>query len=202
MGAKILIVGDRPAPALAGTLEGLGHGVCGHAPPREAVERAAALGPDLALVDLDGGTAAQVEAAGRLVDECGAPVVCLVDGAAADAAGALLRSERTALPFGFVVRPIDPRQLRLSIDAALALHGRERPAADADRRTIADLRKRVAELERADAVAGAVVESMDQAVVAVDMSGTFLLANAAAQRFVGERIGAANRSEAFRAIST
>ena len=188
MGARILIVGDRPVPALAGVVAGLGHAVCGNATPREAVERASAVGPDLVLVDLDGKTpAAGVGAAERLVDGCGAPVVCLVDGAAVDAAGELLRPGRTATPFGFVVRPIDPRQLRLSIDAALALHDRARTAADADvaagRENEGRLRRAVAELGQQRRLMEAVLQSMHDGVIAVDVRGRRLFVNEAARLF-------------------
>ena len=165
--ARILLVGAGPsAAALDDRLRGLGYAVCAAVPPDQAVGRAEALGPDLVLTDLDGDPArAGVDAAGR----CGAPVVCLVGGVGDDPDD-LLAPGRMTVPYGFVFKPADPRQLRLVIHAALAARERERAGAEAGRRL---------------AVAQTVLDALAQPVVALDGAGRHLIVNRAADSIIG-----------------
>ncbi len=175
----ILVVGAGPsAVELERLLSGLGHDVRGAAAPGHAAARASALGPDLVLADLDGDPArAGVEAAER----CGVPVVCLV-GEAAGADG----PPAPAVPFSVVAKPAAAWSLRLGIDAALSAQRRERAAGDGERGAAADLRRRVAELERDVAIWRTVFDAIHQPVLAVDTGGRILRANKAARAVVGE----------------
>ena len=202
---RILLVGvGSSSAALDGRLRGLGHSVCAAAAPGEAVDKAAALGPDLVLADLEGDPAWAGAAA---AERCGAPLVCLVGGAG-DAADGLLEPGRTAVPVGFAAKPAGARQLRLTIDAAWSARARERAIADearraadearraADeqrrraaeqRRRAAELRRRVAGLQRDAAITRTVFDAIHQPVVAVSTAGEFLMVNDAARTtFVGD----------------
>ena len=131
--------------ALTDLLHGLDHNVC--AATRvggEAIEQAADLQLDLAWVDLDP-PAGSIEA-GTGIGELGVPVVYLAD----DLNDAVLQRARETHPFGYVVKPPDERQLRLTIDAALSRHvsaGRE-PERDraARRRLSAGMSRRLLNL--------------------------------------------------------
>ena len=196
---RILVVGSRGAGAsLAERLGGLGHTVCGAALPGQAVERAAALGPDLVLTDLDVDRGrAGVEAAAR----CGVPVVCLV--CEGGAAGAVPLGGRLAVPAGFVVKPAGEAQLRLAVAAAISAQARERATADAEGRVAAlqgrvtELQGRVTELEGRLAITETVFDALDQGVVALNTAGRILLDNAAGRRLIGDPALAADDSAAL-----
>ncbi len=172
MNARILIASDDSAAARALTdrLRGLGHTVCGAASAGVgAAERAAELRPDLALVDLDP-PAGGVEAGAR-IGGLDVPVVYLAGDLDDDA----LRRARETDPFGYVVKPPDDRQLRLTLDAALARHAgdrRERERRDAERRRLS------AQQERGDFLE-AVVENLAAPVMVADRTGRIVLRNRA-----------------------
>ena len=143
--AKLLIVGD--AAYLEEPLRGLGYAVCAKVPfAWGAIEEAAGMGPDLALVDIGAeGGADGLEAADRIGSRLGIPVLLLADGAAETGQGMFERAW-TASPFGYVLKPFGERQLHWNIEAALALHGRERGHREAERGlegAVAELQERV-----------------------------------------------------------
>ena len=113
--AKILIVeDDKPSTAhLEECLENLGYTVCaavscGH----QAIEKAADLRPDLALVDLGlKGKISGLETAERIGSQFDVPVVYLTDKAEED----LLQRAQATNPFGYVLKPFEARQLHLNI---------------------------------------------------------------------------------------
>ncbi len=120
------------------------------------------LDPDLALIDLEA-DARGIEAAAEISGRGGVPVVYLVG----DVDERVLQRARETDPFGYVVKPADSRQLRLTIDAALsrrAANRRERERQDADRRRLSDAREQ-AELMRS------VFDSMNEGVMAIDERG-------------------------------
>ena len=191
---RILIVGAGPATELAGRLRGLGHVVCAAAPPEQAVERAVELRPDLVLTDLDGDPAcAGVAAAERR----GVPVVCLAGPADGGGADGLPQPGSMSVPFGFAFKPVDVRQLRLSIDAALAAQARERAIRDAERQAADDLRRRVAAVEHDLAITRTVFDALHQPVLAADTNRRFLMVNKAAQHAI-DRTTPTDRDFAFR----
>ena len=178
--AKLLIVGD--AAYLQERLRGLGYTVCATVPaaPR-AIEEAAGAEPDLALVDLgpEGGTDG-LEAAEQIGNRLDVPVVLLAD-SGADTQENLFQRDWTAPPSGYVLKPFEDRQLHWNIQAALALHERERR----HRETETGLEDVVAELrERAD-ILEIVFDSMREGVLVNDESGRRLLANASALEAAG-----------------
>ena len=177
--ARILVTcGDSTAAqALTNRLDRLGHAVCGAATSGpQGVEQAADLRPDLVLIDLDQ-DAGFVEAAGSIRRQLGIPVVYLVG----EVDEFPLERARKTDPFGYVVKPLDDRQLRLSIDAALSQRAavrRERENHDKDRGTILELQRRID-------VMNAVVESMAEGVVVADHDGRLLFVNRAVKEMLG-----------------
>ena len=191
--SRILLVcsDSTAAQALTQRLNRIGHAVCAVAPsgPR-AVELAADLRPDLALIDL-GQDAGVVEAAGRIANGNAAPVVYLVG----DVDETLLGPVRKTGPAGYVAKPLgDDRQLRLTIDAALsraAAGRREREHRDRDHPPSSEPRERIYLLS-------ALLDSMTEGVVAAGVDGGILFSNSALRRMFGlggRRIGSLDQGE-------
>ena len=135
MKIKILILivehDESAAAQLAERLQHLGYAVCGAvACARQAIAAAAARRPDLALVDLGlAGEATGPELAERIGSRFDVPVVYLADGAEGGNAageGDLWQRAAASDPAGYLVRPFAARQLRLTIETAVARHARER----------------------------------------------------------------------------
>ena len=185
--ASILIIldDDSDAAALAERLNDLGYAVCGTLScGRQAIEKAAVLHPDLALIDLElSGEVEGLEVAEQLGGRT--PVIYLTDGADAN----LLQRAQATNPFGYVLKPIDERQLHLSIQTALALYERER--AHVETRN---------ELEHQAQCLEAILESIKDGVVAIDENGKYLVFNESARRMFGTpELGLSldQRSEAY-----
>ena len=179
--ARILIVQDHAsdAAALEACLQELGHTVCATVSSVEqALEKAAETHPDLALIDLgpedglDG-----VEVAQRIGSPLDIPVVYLTG----EVDEARWQRAQAARPFGYVLKPFEKPQLHLNIRTALSLHERERAQREARGgldRTIDELRSRARLLE-------AVLDSIDDGVIAADENGETLVFNAGAGRMFG-----------------
>ena len=183
MNARILIAGgdSTTAPALTDLLHGLGHTVCAAAPVgREAVEQAADLQPDLALVDLDP-PAGGIEA-GAGLGELEVPVVYL----AGDLDDAVLQRARETHPFGYVVKPPDDRQLRLTIDAALSRHASAGRGPERDRAE----GRRLSALQQRNDLLEAVIQNLADGVVVVDRTERFVLTNGAVREMFDTEPGA------------
>ena len=114
--ARILVIcsDSTTAAALTQRLNRFGYAVYGSATAAaHRVGHGAAPHPDLLLVDLD--QEERVAEAGRIRGRSGVPVLYLVG----EADEPLLERARETDPAGYVVKPLDDRQLRLSIEAAL-----------------------------------------------------------------------------------
>ena len=126
--AKILIVQDDAAAtaALEERLRGLGYTACATVSGgRQALEEAADAPPDVALVDLElEGERRGVEVAEQLGDQFDVPVIYLTSDAEAD----LSPRAGTARFYGCVLKPVEARQLHLSIQTALSLREQEMQA--------------------------------------------------------------------------
>ena len=115
----ILIVEDEQIVAIAieGHLQRLGYQVVGTAASgKEACEKAAELEPDLVLMDVRiKGPTDSIEAARRIRESRDVPVVFLTAYSDVDTV------ERAKLvePYGYVVKPFDPRDLHTTIEIAL-----------------------------------------------------------------------------------
>ena len=197
--ANILVAsGETDAAFLKERLRGLGYAVRASAPSGpEAIERAAETRPDLALVDLalDGG-AGGIELAGQLGGRFGVPVVFLLS--AEQAEDGLLPRAHAAEPFGYVLKPFDPRQLHLCIQTALSMRERDRRRAP-DARTAArdapaaepagnGAAREVEELRHSVHVMETVFESMSDGLVVADENERYLFRNAGAERLIGATV--------------
>ena len=180
--ARILVVrSDGPdAEGLEQCLQGLGYNVCAvAASAAEAIEKAAETAPDAALIDLDlGADVNGLEAAERIGTELDIPVVCLTDGAEENPSP----RAPTAYPFGYVLKPFDGRQLRLTLLTALSLRERE----SRHRETRSRLEREVDEMRDQVDVMDVIFNSMEEGVIATDENGHRLAFNSGAARLGGE----------------
>ena len=180
--ARILVVrSDGPdAEGLEQCLQGLGYSVCAvAASAAEAIEKAAETAPDAALIDLDLGAEVNgLEAAERIGSELDIPVVCLTDGAEGNPSPAA----PTAYPFGYVLKPFDGRQLRLTLLTALSLRERE----GRHRETRSRLEREIDEMRDRVEVMDLIFNSMEEGVIASDQNGQRLAFNSGAVRIGGD----------------
>lgn len=178
---EIIIVAQERAVVmqLEAVLAELGYTVaavasCG----RDAVELASDAGPDLALVDLDlHGDLDGPEVGDQLGRGFDVPVVYLTDVTAGD----LFERSQATNPYGYVLKPFDPRQLNLSIRTALRLHERDRR----HRETRVRLEKSIEESKCHAELMETVFNSMGEGVVAVDEDGAILFHNSSGPRIGG-----------------
>ena len=181
---RILIVEDeRPAvDGLAERLHRFGYTVCAVVTSgQQALEKAAQLHPDLALIGLDlAGTPDGPDVADRIRKRFDIPVIYLTTGVVGD----LLQRARMTDPFGYVLKPVDARQLHLNIETALGLHEKERECKEAENKLkeTADELKEQSHLMR---VMQTIFDSMSEGVIAVDANGDRLIFNSSAERIVG-----------------
>jgi two-component system cell cycle sensor histidine kinase/response regulator CckA len=161
--ATILVAEDEAliAEELRDRLESLGYEVAGVvATAEEAVERAGETDPDLVLMDVRlGGQFDGIEAAARLGDRFGIPVVYVTahsDGATVE------RAKRTG-PLGYLVKPVEEQELRITVE--MALHK-------------ADLERRLKESEEWFATT---LTSIGDAVIATDTESRITFMNPVAE---------------------
>ena len=180
--AKILIVEDDESGAahLEECLKNLGYAVCDAVScGREAIEKAADMRPDLALVDLRlEGEVTGLEAAAQIGSRFDVPVVYLTDEAEDNL---LLRAQATN-PFGYVLRPFEARQLHLNIQTAVSMHERE----CRQRETETRLKRIIKRLKDFTRLMKTVFDSMSEGVVAVDENRMLLFNNSVAKRLGGD----------------
>ena len=122
---RILIVEDESVTALdlQAFLVELGHSVAGHAfTGREALELARKHRPDLALMDIRlPGDMDGIATALELRRELNIPVIFTT----AFSEDETLARAREAGPYGYLLKPIEPRELRVVIEMSLARHEAE-----------------------------------------------------------------------------
>jgi len=120
--ARILVVEDEAIVTrdIVHQLETFGHHVVANTQRgEEAVEVAATLLPDLVLMDIQlAGTMDGVDAAQVIRRNTSIPVVFLT----AFATDNVLQRAKQASPFGFLIKPFDPQQLKTAIELALYQH--------------------------------------------------------------------------------
>ena len=168
---QVLIAATDPArTALAEAVKRLGYTVCHAAEPGpKAVDLPEGASPDLALIGLeDEAVEVALETAGRVAERFDAPIVFVTGTTNA----ALLERAQHTRPYGYVLWQADPRQLDLTIRAALGSH-------EARARSIgAELHERVQVLD-------AMIRSMGDGVVVTDAQLRITLANPSARRILG-----------------
>ena len=134
--------------------------------------------PDLALIDLQlEGSLDGPEVAARLRERFDIAVLYLTD----EAEGDLLQQAALTDPFGYVLKPLEARQLRLTLETALATREKERARRDTENR----LEETVAELRQRTHLMQAIFDSMSEGVIVVDKNGRQVLFNPSAERIRG-----------------
>lgn len=152
----------------------LGYTVCASVSGDQAIEKAAEMHPDLALIDLEllrnaDGVAEQLSA--------DIPVIFLTDGSESD----LLQRAEAAHPFGYVLKPYEEQQLHLNIQTALAMHKRERK----HKQTGCEMEQKINELQHQAQRMETILDSITDGVIAADENGDYLTFNSSAKRIVG-----------------
>lgn len=126
---RILVVEDEQLVALdlEGTLKELGYEITGHAATaNEAVELARRERPDLVLMDINlGGGEDGITAAARIRKDHDVPVIFVT---AYDDDTTLIRAQ-VSEPYGFILKPYQPREIRACIRMALYHHVMQRERA-------------------------------------------------------------------------
>ena len=196
--ARILIFdAERSAArALAETVLGLGHVVCGTVWPGPPTALPPDARPDLALVGLGRDQADAEETiavAERVAERFGAPILYVAE----DLGGALLDRAQRTMPHGYLPRPVDPRQLGLNILAVTGVAARERTERDRIGRSIAAPKAKAADVELHERlqVLNAIIRSMSDGVVVADVRGELVLANPSAKRMLGAGLPDSARTE-------
>ena len=126
MGKKrIMVVEDEGITALRiqGILQELGYAVSSlEISGEDAVTKAAAEKPDLVLMDIAlSGTMDGIEAAGQIYSRLHIPVVYLT----AHSDEKTLERAKSTGPFGYILKPFDRHEVRISLDLAFSKHEME-----------------------------------------------------------------------------
>lgn len=170
---EILIVEDEAIVAMdiAGCLKSMGYGISGIAPSgAAALENATARRPDLALVDIKlRGEMDGTEVARQIRDLLDVPVVYLTAYADAET----IDRAKVAEPFGYLVKPFDPRSLAATVELALYKHRME------------------SELRKLEGWLAATLRSVGDAVIATDSDGVVTFMNPVAEALTGWKSGEA-----------
>ncbi len=164
---RILIVEDEKIIALdlQRRLERFGYTVCGSASEgEEAIEKAEELRPSIILMDIMlSGPIDGIEAATRIKQRLGIPVIFIT----AYADENTLERAKEAEPFGYILKPFKERELYTTIDIALYKHRIDR------------------QLKNQERLFSAILHSVNDAIVAVDMDLRILFSNPNAAQTIG-----------------
>ena len=175
--AQILIVDADPGflETLSDSVTGLGHTICHAAEPGQAaLDLPAGARPDLALIGLDAGRVAgrAIDTAEQVAERFGAPIVFATE----TTEGALLERAQRTHPHGYVLKSAGPRQLGLTLRAALGRAARERGGGTTSR-TEPD-----GDALWNSAILASLFDRMSDAVIVADVRGRFVAVNAAARQ--------------------
>ena len=175
--AKILIVQNDQSAAtrLEERLIAQGYTVCAAvSSAQQAIEKAADMHPDLALIGLGEDTDG-VEVAEQIGTQM--PVIYLMDEIEED----LLQRAEATQPFGYVIDPVDERQLHLNIQTALSQYKKERKHRETER----EMDQKINELQHQAQRMETILDSISDGVIAADENGDYLIFNSSAKRIVG-----------------
>ena len=178
MKKQILVVEDERliATDIQHRLHGMGYEVAAFAfSGEEAVKKAVELRPDLVLMDIVLGPGIDgIETARRIHASCNMPIVYVSSNITEDK----MEEIKATNPFGFIIKPFDDRELRVTIEMALYRHQMEEAL-------------RVSEEKNRT-----ILESIEEAYFEVDLAGNFTFFNDALCRLAGlprnELLGTSN----------
>jgi PAS domain S-box-containing protein len=164
---KLLIVEDERIVAddLSDMLKSLNYNVLDIVSSgEEAVEKAEALHPDLILMDIRlNGAMDGVQAAEMIWTRLEIPVIYLT----ANADDSTLERAKSTLPFGYILKPFEERDLRTTLEIALYKHQME------------------STLKRMEGWYASVLDSLNDSVVATNAQGMITFMNPAAEALSG-----------------
>ena len=164
---KTLVVEDERIVAedIRRCLQNLGYTVSAIASSgEEAVQNAEEICPDLVLMDIVlKGKMDGIEAAEQIHSRFGIPVVYLT----AYADEKILERAKITEPFGYILKPIDERELRTTIEMALYKHKMEKKVEESERRLSTTLK------------------SIGDGVIATDTQGLVTFMNPVAETLTG-----------------
>jgi PAS domain S-box-containing protein len=169
---RILIVDDEVLIArdIKNQLEALGYQAIGHATRgEEAIVLAGELRPDLVLMDIQlGGAMDGIAAAQVIRTQLALPVVFLTAFAADD----ILERAKLTEPFGYILKPFSPRELRTVIEMALYKH------------------KAQTQLMLSEAFARSILDSVSSEIAVLNLQGVIIAVNEPWRRFALENSSA------------
>jgi len=134
MPARVLVVEDEGVVALdiIQELESIGYTVLAHVTTGEqAIAQAEALKPDVILMDVNiQGEMDGISAAEKIGEGVGSPVIFVT----AHADEATLQRAKLTRPFGYIIKPFEPNELRANIEIAMHRAASEPHAEQAEER--------------------------------------------------------------------
>jgi PAS domain S-box-containing protein len=167
--AQIMVVEDEGIVAwnLAQRLQGMGHTVpVVVASGAEAIDHAAAIRPDLVLMDIHlRGDMDGIEAAAQIRAQENIPIIFLT----AFADEPTLQRAKLTEPFGYVLKPFEERELQVAIEMALYKHRMER------------------KLKEREQWLSTTLTSIGEAVLVTDTESRVTFMNPAAEKLTGWR---------------
>ena len=165
--SRVFIVEDEVLVArdIKSRLEKLGYQVIGTAARGDdAVSRVLSERPDLILMDINlKGDMDGIEAADRIRAEADLPIIFCT----AYSNDETLARAKVTVPYGYVLKPFDNRELEITIEIALHKHQME------------------VALKAAGVRLEATLQNLDDGVLTVDQAGVILLANPMAVQLLG-----------------
>jgi len=164
---QILVVEDEQVIAMDihNRLQDMGYGVAAIVPSgEEAIRKTEELRPDLVLMDITLGKGIDgIEAANRINAKYNIPVIYLSSNIAEDR----MEQIKATNPFGFIIKPFEDRDLRITIEMAL-------------------YRRRMEEkLSRSEEKYRTILENIEEAYFEVDLAGNFTFFNDALCKLAG-----------------
>jgi len=164
---QILVVEDEQVIAMDihNRLQGMGYGVAAIASSGgEAVRKTAELRPDLVLMDITLGKGMDgIETANRIHAKYNIPVIYVSSNIAED----MIEQIKATNPFGFIVKPFEDRELRITMEMALYRHKMEE------------------KLRQDEEKYRTILENIEEAYFEVDLAGNFTFFNDALCRLAG-----------------
>src|SRR5919108_453284 len=164
---QVLVVEDESTIAITieDTLKSFGYSVpaivCSG---EQAIQKVAEMQLDLVLMDIRlEGSMDGVEAAEQIRSDFNIPVVFLT----AYMDESTVQRAMITEPFGFILKPFEPRELHISIELALYKHKMEM------------------KLKENEQLLSAILENIDDAVVSIDVNGHMNFLNKAAEKLIG-----------------
>lgn len=167
---KIIIVEDESIVALdiQQRLEGMGYSVIATiASGEEAIEQCKLTPPDLVLMDIRlTGEIDGIEAAGHIRLHSDIPVIYLT----AYADDETLQRAKISEPFGYLIKPIEDKELKTAIEISLQRHRFE------------------AALKESEQWLSTILNSIGEGVIATDTEGRVRYMNSIAETLMGRRL--------------